>query len=190
MPASLVGSFRAMAYNNAWANHRLLGACTGLTQVVAFEAARTNFFPSLKATLNHILVIDWFYVDSLEGGALGPQAWIDPTPCATVAALQREQAAVDRRLIAVCATLTEATLSGEARVHRGDGRIQIERRDRLLLHLFQHQTHHRGQAHAMLAGTPVAPPQLDEFFAAGEAPLRAAELAALGWTEATVWDAG
>ena len=33
-----------------------------------------------------------------------------------------------------------------------------------LLHLFQHQIHHRGQAHAMLAGTSVAPPQLDEFF--------------------------
>ncbi len=39
-----------------------------------------------------------------------------------------------------------------------------ERIDRLLAHLFQHQIHHRGQAHAMLAGTTVAPPQLDEFF--------------------------
>ena len=45
---------------------------------------------------------------------------------------------------------------------------------RLLAHLFQHQIHHRGQAHAMLAGTPVAPPQLDEFFCANEAHLRAA----------------
>ena len=186
MPASLVGTFRAMAYNNAWANHRLLGACAGLTQA-EFDATRTSFFPSLKATLNHILVIDWFYVDGLEGGTLGPAAWRDPTPCATVAALQRAQATVDRRLIAVCAALTETALSGDAHVHRGDGRIQVERRDRLLLHLFQHQTHHRGQAHAMLAGTGVKPPQLDEFFAAGEAPLRAAELAALGWTEATVW---
>ncbi|HXX08302.1 MAG TPA: damage-inducible protein DinB, partial [Pseudolabrys sp.] len=44
-----------------------------------------------------------------------------------------------------------------------------------------------GQAHAMLSGTSVAPPQLDEFFAAGEAPLRAAEFDALGWTEETVW---
>lgn len=187
MPASLVGTFRAMAYNNAWANHRLLAACARLTQA-EFEASRTSFFPSLKATLNHILIVDWFYVDSLEGGWLGPEAWADPTPCATIAALQREQAAVDRRLIAVCAALTDASLSGEVRVNRGDSRIQLERRDRLLLHLFQHQIHHRGQAHAMLAGTSVKPPQLDEFFPAGEAPLRAAELAALGWSEATVWD--
>jgi len=186
MPASLVGTFRAMVYNNAWANHRLLAACAGLTQA-AFEAARTGFFPSLKATLNHLLIVDWFYVDSLEGGSLGPAAWADPTPCATVAALQREQAAVDRRLIAVAAALTDASLSGEVRVNRGEGRVQLERRDRLLLHLFQHQIHHRGQAHAMLAGTAVKPPQLDEFFPVGEAPLRAAEFAALGWSEAAVW---
>jgi hypothetical protein len=59
--------------------------------------------------------------------------------------------------------------------------------DRLLLHLFQHQIHHRGQAHAMLSATQVAPPQLDEFFSVGEAPLRAAEFSELGWSEHTVW---
>jgi uncharacterized damage-inducible protein DinB len=186
MPASLVGTFRAMAYNNAWANHRLLATCAQLTQA-ELEAPRASFFPSIKATLNHILVIDWFYVDSLEGGSLGPKAWADPTPCASVAALQREQAAVDRRLIALCEAPTEASLSGEVRVNRGAAPIQVERRDRLLLHLFQHQIHHRGQAHAMLAGTSVKPPQLDEFFPAHDAPLRVSEFAALGWSEATVW---
>jgi hypothetical protein len=54
-------------------------------------------------------------------------------------------------------------------------------------HLFQHDIHHRGQAHAMLSGISVKPPQLDEFFAAGEAPLRAAEFGELGWTEQMVW---
>ena len=44
-----------------------------------------------------------------------------------------------------------------------DGRPR-ERIDAILAHLFQHQVHHRGQAHAMLAGTDVPPPQLDEFF--------------------------
>lgn len=42
----------------------------------------------------------------------------------------------------------------------------------------------------MLSSTSVTPPQLDEFFAADEAPLRAAEFAALGWTEETVWGSG
>jgi uncharacterized damage-inducible protein DinB len=185
MPASLLGTYRAMARNNAWANHRLLAACARLTQD-EFEATRTSFFPSIKATLNHILIIDWFYVDALEGGWLGPKAWANQLPCATVADLQREQTAVDQRLIKVCEALTEESLSGIVRVNR-DTRVQSERRDRLLLHLFQHQTHHRGQAHAMLSGTRVKPPQLDEFYSAAEAPLRADEFAALGWTEETVW---
>ena len=185
MSASLLTTYRAMAYNNAWANHRLLGACSRLTQQ-EFEALRIGFFPSLKATLNHILVIDWFYVDGLEGGRLGPKAWANPEPCATVADLQREQAAVDKRLIAVCEGLVEPSLSRDVKINR-DTRIQIDRCDRLLLHVFQHQVHHRGQAHAMLSGTSVKPPQLDEFFSIGEAPLRAAEFAALGWTEAMLW---
>ena len=72
MPSNLL-TLRSMAYNNAWANHRLLSACAGLSQA-EFEAARTGFFPSIQATLNHILTIDWFYVDALEGGTLGPAA--------------------------------------------------------------------------------------------------------------------
>jgi uncharacterized damage-inducible protein DinB len=187
MPASLLGTFRAMARNNAWANHRLLAACAALTPA-EFEAPRVGFFPSIKATLNHILVIDWFYVDALEGGWLGPQAWADREPCATVADLQRQQSAVDSRLIAQCDALDEAALNSDVRVNRGDAPVQVERRDRLLLHLFQHAVHHRGQAHTMLAATSVTPPQLDEFFPALDAPLRAAEFAELGWTEATVWE--
>jgi uncharacterized damage-inducible protein DinB len=73
MGAGLVQTHRAFAYNNAWANHRLLGACAELTQG-EFEAGRTGFFPSLQATLNHIHGIDLFYVDALEGG------WLDLRP--------------------------------------------------------------------------------------------------------------
>ena len=176
-----------MAYNNAWANHRLLLACGGLTQA-EFTAPRVGFFPSLRATLNHILIVDHFYVDAMEGGALGPAAWANREPCETVALLQEAQAAVDRRLIAVVNGLDEAGLERIVDVHRGT-RIQHERMDRLLLHLLQHQIHHRGQAHGMLSDTSVPPPQLDEFFSIGEAPLREAEFAALGWTEDTIWQA-
>jgi len=175
--------YRAMAYNNGWANHRLLTACMGLSQD-EFVAPRTGFFPSLRATLNHILIIDHFYVDAMEGGTLGPAAWADREPCETVVKLRDAQQDADRRLIAVVEGL--AGLDRVVSIHRGD-RIQHERIDRLLLHLFQHQIHHRGQAHAMLSATAIRPPQLDEFFSAGEAPLRAAEFAELGWTEEMVW---
>jgi uncharacterized damage-inducible protein DinB len=185
MPASLLLALRSMAYNNAWANHRLHAACAPLTQA-QFEAERTGFFPSLQATLNHILIVDHFYVDALEGGTLGPAAWANQIPCPTLPELQEAQAAVDRRLIAWCDSLDEAGADSTVQVHRGS-RVQRERADRLLLHLFQHQVHHRGQAHGMLSGAGVKPPQLDEFFSEGEAPLREGEFAALGWTEARIW---
>ncbi len=74
MPAGFVQTYRAFAYNNAWANYRLLTACKNLSQE-DFAAERTGFFPSLQRTLNHVYVIDLFYVDALEGGWLGPRAW-------------------------------------------------------------------------------------------------------------------
>lgn len=188
MPADLVETYRAFAYNNAWANHRLLAACVQLAPG-EFEADRTGFFPSLQQTLNHILIIDWFYVDALEGGMLGPKAWENRVPYPRLAELTAAQRAADQRLIAHCKALTPESLSSTVTVNRVT-RMQHERRDRLLMHLFQHQIHHRGQAHAMLSGTHVKPPQLDEFFSVGEAPLRADEFRDLGWSEATVWGQG
>ena len=107
MPASHLQTLRAMAYNNAWANHRLLSACAALSQA-EFEAPRTGFFPSIQATLNHILVIDRFYVDALEGGTLGPAAWANPVPCPELRDLHVAQGAVDRRLIAWCDGLDDS----------------------------------------------------------------------------------
>jgi uncharacterized damage-inducible protein DinB len=95
MSTGLVQTYRAFAYNNAWANHRLLNACASLSQT-QFEAKRSGFFPSLQLTLNHIYVIDLFYVDALEGGSLGPRAWESSVPCPSVADLQRDQAKVDQ----------------------------------------------------------------------------------------------
>lgn len=180
------------AYQNAWANYRLLKACGQLTQA-DFEATRTSFFPSIKATLNHNLTVDWYYIDAIErtlsGRPTNPNyaAYFEPEePFDTCAALHAEQSAVDRRLIAVCRTLDAAALQRDIEVPRRHG-IKLEPVPRLLDHVFQHQTHHRGQAHAMLAGTPVAPPQLDEFFLRNEADLRTGDFAALGFTEDMIW---
>jgi len=184
--------FMTMACNNAWANHRLLRACEQLTQA-EFAAIRVSFFPSIKATLNHNLTVDWFYVDALEREARGDESHPDVAtffkpaePCGNCRQLGEEQRAVDRRLMAYCAALTDAGLGRVVTILRPRG-IQRDTRTRLLAHLFQHQIHHRGQAHAMLAGTTVKPPQLDDFFCAGDAPLRAGDLAALGLSEAAIW---
>ena len=172
---------RKLAYNNALANHRLHQAC-GRLMPGEFEAARVSFFPSIKATLNHVLTVDWFYIDALEGGTLGPAAWNNEEPFDDIATLAAEQAKVDRRLVTLCEAATPEKLASVTEIHRGE-RIQRERMEDVLNHLFQHQTHHRGQVHTMLAGTSVPPPQLDEFIVADDARFRSANIAALGWSE-------
>jgi uncharacterized damage-inducible protein DinB len=57
----------------------------------------------------------------------------------------------------------------------------------VLLHLITHQVHHRGQVHAMLNGTVVKPPQLDEFVMPSDAKFRVDDMSELGWSEATVY---
>ncbi|HEY0122086.1 MAG TPA: DinB family protein [Rhizobium sp.] len=176
--------FRKLAYNNALANTRLHRACAAL-QPGEFEAERVSFFPSIKATLNHILIVDWFYVDALEGGTLGVKAFEAEEPFDVLSILSAEQHKVDRRLVTVCEAFDPDALARVIDLHRSN-RIQRERAEDVLSHLFQHQTHHRGQVHAMLAGSSVAPPQLDEFIVADDARFRGEDLAALGWDEATL----
>ncbi len=108
-------------------------------------------------------------------------------PCLTATDLIGEQAHVDRRLIAYCEQMRDADLGKIVTIARDNP--QHDSRLRLLSHLFEHQIHHRGQVHAMLSGTSVQPPQLDEFFCAGESHLRAEDFAELGWTEALIWGA-
>jgi uncharacterized damage-inducible protein DinB len=178
---SLTEHLRAMARNNAWANFRLLHACAQLTEE-AYRARRTSFFPSIHLTLNHILVVDWYYLDALDNGG---RRWreiyaLDDAPCPTFADVRREQSATDRRLIAYCDALSAARLEEMVTLHRPGDLQYPERICDVLAHLFQHDIHHRGQVHAMLAGTDVAPPQLDEFFLRQDASLRADDLRALG----------
>jgi len=189
---SLAHHMYTMAANNAWANHRLLAACAQLSQQ-DFAARRTSFFPSLKATLNHIVTVDWYYVDALERAVRHEPVNADarryfdpPEPFATCTEISVAQHAVDQRLLAVCRNLTDAQMDLPVALMRRDG-VQHETATRLLAHLFQHQIHHRGQAHAMLAGTSVKPPPLDEFFCANEAHLRERELAEIGLSERAVF---
>jgi len=179
MATGLVGHVVAMAHNNAWSNHRLLSACEALTPE-AFAAPRVGFFPSLRATFNHILWVDQYYIDAVAGDdALKRYSEPDPD-FADPRAMRAAQAASDRRLIAVCERQTEESLAADCTLPRPNRMPPPTRTAFVLAHLFQHQIHHRGQAHAMLSSTSVAPPQLDEFFLAGEEDLRREELRALG----------
>ena len=152
--------YSSLARNNAWANETLHGAIAEM-DASAFAAERPGFFPSLKAVLNHIHKVDLYYLDALERGGLG-RAVYDRTDQSEPSALAAEQAETDRRLIRFCDALTPEELSGTRRTARPGAKWE-ERVDSLLLHLFQHQVHHRGQAHTMVLHAGISPPQLDEF---------------------------
>ena len=174
----LVRHYRLMARNNAWSNYRLLRAMCELSQE-DFIATRTSFFPSLRETLNHLLLVDLYYLDALEEGGRGLAHFKRWSPHSDVKSLVREQQPTDRRLIAFCDALGAADLSRVIGIDRKDG-IDRETVADTLAHLFVHQIHHRGQAHALLSGTPVPPPQLDEYFLVSDAERRAPDLKACG----------
>ncbi len=171
--------FRAMARNSAWSNARLHGACARL-DADEFAAERTSFFPSLRLTLNHILRVDRAYLADLQG--TGRSLLKAEAPLSRAADLAAAQLQTDLQLIAFCDGLDADALACLITIDRGDGVLYRESAAAVLSHLFVHQIHHRGQAHAMLAGTGVAPPQLDEFFLASDEPRRKDELLRLGLT--------
>lgn len=175
---NLTDHFRSMAANNLWSNDRLYRAILTL-QPGEFEATRISFFPSLSATLKHILGADLYYLGFLEDGGVDPSRIFPPEPDDPVT-LQAAQLAADRRLVAFCGRLSFGDLSLRIDVDRDDAGIIPERIGDLLAHLFLHQIHHRGQVHAMLSGTSVRPPQLDEFLLDYDIKLRKKEVERLG----------
>ncbi|MFG6432531.1 DinB family protein [Roseateles sp. LYH14W] len=176
--------FLTQARANRLANRRLLGAI-GQLPSADFHAPRTSFFPSLALTLNHILAVDGYYLAALHGDVDMVKCWSAYVPAATAAELAVRQDESDLRLIAFCAGLTRADDERVVAFDRGAGLDAGPREPlwRVLAHLFMHQTHHRGQAHAMLAGTSVKPPQLDDFILLGDSLHRGGDMVALGWVE-------
>ncbi len=185
---NLLDHVRIGAKANRLANHRLHEAMASMT-AAEFAAPRTGFFPSLAATLNHVLVVDIYYVAALHREADMRTRWERFAPCTEVGALAARQRASDERLIALLATLDAPALDADIFMDRTPSPSRTDRAGHVLAHLFMHQTHHRGQAHAMLSSTAIPPPQLDDFLLPSDARFRTDDLSALGWTERDVFGA-
>jgi uncharacterized damage-inducible protein DinB len=170
--------FRQLARNALLANARLNRACMALGPG-EWEAPRTSFFPSLKLTMVHLLDADRFYVDVLTGGHAGlmPKGARE-----TPALFAGERRDVDEWLVAFCEALTAEELARKVMIPWPEGTITETVAD-TLLHVFLHGQHHRGQIHAMLSGTSVPPPQIDEFILTEDWRSRVDDLAELGWDE-------
>lgn len=174
-------TFRKLAQANRLANARLHQACATLDPA-ELTVPRPSYFGTIQKTLNHILMVDRFYLNALIGRPLD-RAFLDEANfCPDLRTLTGWQADCDRALLDHVESLTPAALLQVVAVDRGE-RVQRDRRDDILSHVFQHQTHHRGQVHGMLSATPMKPPQLDEFIVGDDHASRAEDMALLGWSE-------
>ncbi len=159
--------FRHLARYNAWANERIYAAAAGLSDQER-KAKRPSFFGSIHATLNHILVGDRVWLSRLTARPGGPLVSKPPE----ITGLNQElhenfdelraaRIAEDVRIAEVIARYSDADLAGTLDYANMAGEERHTPLVQVLAHLFNHQTHHRGQVHGLLSATRVAPPSLD-----------------------------
>ncbi|MDP4021979.1 DinB family protein [Methylobacterium sp. NEAU 140] len=157
---SLADHMRTMAAYNAWANERLYAAAASLPDD-AYRQAAGAFFGSLHGTLNHLLVTDRLWLRRLTGEGDAPDR-LDVILFERLDALRQARVAEDARLETYVAGLSPDALTAHVDYATTSGVPQRQPRSEALAHLFNHQTHHRGQAHAILTRLGVAePPSLD-----------------------------
>jgi uncharacterized damage-inducible protein DinB len=151
--------FQTFARYNQWANERLYAACAQLADA-DYRAPRQAFFGSIHGTLNHLLVADRIWMGRIEGPDSGLKQ-LNQILYEDFEALRAARVAEDRRIIHFMDGLSQETLNGVLTYKTTTGAPQETPLAWTLAHVFNHQTHHRGQAHGLLSQTAVAPPPLD-----------------------------
>ncbi len=154
---------RAMAEYNRWQNQNLYGAAEGMSDAARKEP-RAAWFGSIHGTLNHLLWGDQIWMSRFAGTAK-PRAAGIPDSAAMYESwdeLKGERAAFDRIILDWAERLDPAWLDGGLTWFSGAVGRELSRPKWLLAaHLFNHQTHHRGQVHCMLTQAGVRPGTTD-----------------------------
>lgn len=155
--------FEMMAAYNRWANGRVYAAASELTDE-EFNRDTGAFFRSAMGTLNHILVADRIWLKRFTGEGEAPSA-LDTILFPEIDALKAARDAEDERIVAWVGGLTEKALAGRfTYMTVTDMRTVSQRLAPALAHLFNHQTHHRGQAHTILTALGRPSLQLDLIY--------------------------
>jgi uncharacterized damage-inducible protein DinB len=156
--------FMMFAAYNQWANGRIYDAAAELLDE-EFNRDTGAVFGSMMGTLNHLLVTDRIWMKRFTGEGDAPTT-LDAIVHKGLGALRVAREAEDRRNIDWVESLTEKALAGRfAYMTVTDMRTVSQRLAPALSHLFNHQTHHRGQAHMILTvlGRPSVPLDLIYF---------------------------
>lgn len=141
--------FQMFAAYNRWANTAVYQAAEALSDA---ELNRNTgaFFGSLIGTLNHILVADRIWLKRFTGEGAAP-ASLDATLHPDLVSLRGARVSEDERIVDWVGSLTEEQLAGRfTYLTVTDMRTVSQRLAPALAHFFNHQTHHRGHAHAIL----------------------------------------
>ncbi|MFZ5782776.1 MAG: DinB family protein [Pseudomonadota bacterium] len=155
--------YATFAGYNAWANRRLYDAAAALTEA-DYRADRGAFFKSMHGTLNHLLVTDRIWMQRFTGEGEAP-ARLDAVLHDRLPDLRAAREAEDRRIVAYVDGLDEERLAGFIRYRRvSTPDMFVQRLMPALDHWFNHQTHHRGQAHTILTGLGRTAPELDLLY--------------------------
>ena len=155
--------YRMFARYNEWANGRPYDAA-GQLSVEQYRADRGAFFKSVHGTLNHLLVTDRIWMQRFTGEGEAPDR-LDAILFETFDALRAARVSEDKRILRYAEGLDEARLAGTIRYRRVSSPEEFEQElAPALAHWFNHQTHHRGQVHAVLTGLVGDAPQLDLLF--------------------------
>jgi uncharacterized damage-inducible protein DinB len=151
-----------MARYNLWQNGNLIAAADTLDMAARVQE-RGAFFGSIMGTFNHLLWGDLTWMARFDGGA-PPKGSIADSPGLLTdwASFKQARAQTDRRILGWADRLDPEALIGDLTWHSGSlGRSVTRPLDLCVLHLFNHQTHHRGQIHAMLTAAGARPGDTD-----------------------------
>jgi uncharacterized damage-inducible protein DinB len=139
--------FRMLALYNQWANARLYAAAGQIAPEALAEDCGA-FFGSLLGTLNHLLVTDRGWMARLEGES--PRMRLDEVLHHDFSDLRAARLVQDQKLVEYVYGLSEDRLAARLDYATSSGAPQSQPLHHVLAHLFNHQAHHRGQAHHLV----------------------------------------
>jgi uncharacterized damage-inducible protein DinB len=157
------GYVQVMARYNTWQNQNLYGAAERLSDADR-KAHRGAFFGSVHATLNHILWADQTWLSRFGACAPPPAKTIDDglTMIESFETLSTTRKAFDAVIESWAGALSPDWLKGDLEFHSASfGQTLTRPRAILVMQLFNHQTHHRGQVHTLLTASGVKPSVTD-----------------------------
>ncbi len=150
---------RMMSRYNTGANALLYDACRMLSPG-DLAKDRKAFFKSILGTLNHLWTGDEIWMTRFEGGEI-PSTHLDAILFDDVDDLWAARKRQDARIDAFFADVADDFFQGSIDYVNNAGKHYTEDVATATVHFFNHQTHHRGQVHAMLTQTEVDAPSLD-----------------------------